>query len=680
VDSGRTRDDDGGRVIREDDNNSNRDTGSEQATVPDAAVDSDAIDSATTDVGLPNESGPDAGNDAAMTDVGAPSDAYDDSAFDASDTTTDTTSPPDVPPITAACGNGVVDRGESCDDGNEVETDGCRSDCTRPVCGDGVVSVYTRVETLNSPMVTNPAGQTGYVCDDFSSCSSTDDCDVTANGSAEEHGICQALGFERAVSVNWGGGAGDSFTPMPHAFNWDCVDFVCGASADTGVSDTCSVGEMLLNITCDGSYEEACDAGESNTNDADAPCRPDCTLPGCGDGVTDTGEECDDGNDVENDGCSSVCLLPQCGDGVVQGDEACDDGDDDNGDECTTLCTLPACGDGFVGRATFPVTLTSPVVPNPAGARGHVCDDGATCQASSCNVAANPRAPEHGICQSLGYNRAISVVWGGGDGASDSTMPHAYNWTCTDYECRASTSTSTTDNCSSSEMLLTIVCENEILEFCDDGEANGTPGSECSAECRPAGCGDGSVDSDEECDDGNSVDSDLCSNTCTSAYCGDGYLQTALGEQCDDAEDNGADAGLCAEDCLYVPIAVSCDALSVGSATGDSVLTGTTAGRSNDESGSCGGAAGADQKVTFRAPETRSYTLTTNGSSFDTVLYVRSASDGTCGGAQLGCDDDGGSGTRSSVRVNLSAGQVVVIIIDGFGGGSGTWALNITPG
>ena len=34
----------------------------------------------------------------------------------------------------ARCGNGIVEPGEECDDGNTVDTDDCRSNCTRPLC------------------------------------------------------------------------------------------------------------------------------------------------------------------------------------------------------------------------------------------------------------------------------------------------------------------------------------------------------------------------------------------------------------------------------------------------------------------------------------------------------------------------------------------------------------------
>jgi cysteine-rich repeat protein len=39
----------------------------------------------------------------------------------------------------ASCGDGVVDAGEACDDGNQSDGDACLSTCTKAVCGDGVV-------------------------------------------------------------------------------------------------------------------------------------------------------------------------------------------------------------------------------------------------------------------------------------------------------------------------------------------------------------------------------------------------------------------------------------------------------------------------------------------------------------------------------------------------------------
>jgi cysteine-rich repeat protein len=40
---------------------------------------------------------------------------------------------------TPVCGDGILDEGEQCDDGNTDDLDDCRNDCTIPVCGDGRV-------------------------------------------------------------------------------------------------------------------------------------------------------------------------------------------------------------------------------------------------------------------------------------------------------------------------------------------------------------------------------------------------------------------------------------------------------------------------------------------------------------------------------------------------------------
>ena len=102
------------------------------------------------------------------------------------------------------------------------------------------------------------------------------DCDVSQSGSAPEHGICQSLGYERAVVVNWGYGEGENDDPMPHAYNWSCVDFVCGPSGNTSSADNCSASEMLDTIVCEMTLIEECDDG--NTIDDDE-CSNDCALP-----------------------------------------------------------------------------------------------------------------------------------------------------------------------------------------------------------------------------------------------------------------------------------------------------------------------------------------------------------------------------------------------------------------
>ncbi|MBI5499493.1 MAG: hypothetical protein HY907_04585 [Deltaproteobacteria bacterium] len=93
---------------------------------------------------------------------------------------------------------------------------------------------------------------------------------------------------------------------------------------------------------------EECDDGPANSDTEPGACRTDCRLFSCGDGVLDPGEACDDGNTLDGDGCEANCTLITCGDGVVQGLEDCDDGNANDTDDCLTTCVAASCGDGFV--------------------------------------------------------------------------------------------------------------------------------------------------------------------------------------------------------------------------------------------------------------------------------------------------------------------------------------------
>ena|SRR3989344_487055 len=69
---------------------------------------------------------------------------------------------------------------------------------------------------------------------------------------------------------------------------------------------------------------------------------PEQPQPQCGDGTLDAGEQCDDGNTTNGDGCSAQCTIeqdePQCGDGTLDAGEQCDDGNTTNGDGCSAQC------------------------------------------------------------------------------------------------------------------------------------------------------------------------------------------------------------------------------------------------------------------------------------------------------------------------------------------------------
>jgi cysteine-rich repeat protein len=54
------------------------------------------------------------------------------------------------------------------------------------------------------------------------------------------------------------------------------------------------------------------------------------------------------------------------------------------------------------------------------------------------------------------------------------------------------------------------------------------------------GCGDGILQANEECDDGNGYNTDGCTNDCKKAFCGDGFTYDGV-EQCDDGNTNDLD-------------------------------------------------------------------------------------------------------------------------------------------
>ncbi|OIO45645.1 MAG: hypothetical protein AUJ28_03865 [Parcubacteria group bacterium CG1_02_37_51] len=73
-------------------------------------------------------------------------------------------------------------------------------------------------------------------------------------------------------------------------------------------------------------------------------------APVCGNHILEAGEECDDGNTVCDDGCSSACIIEFCGDGLTQSFEECDDGNNVNSDGCNATCITEYCGDGLVNQ------------------------------------------------------------------------------------------------------------------------------------------------------------------------------------------------------------------------------------------------------------------------------------------------------------------------------------------
>ena len=288
--------------------------------------------------------------------------------------------------------------------------------------------------------------------------------------------------------------------------------------------------------TIDDSDTDTIDDSDSDTNDEDEPddsdTQPDGDndetpyLPECGNGITEMGEECDNGfaNSDEpgtyNSTCRTNCRFARCGDGITDGNEACDDGNRLNGDYCSADCSeiIGYCGDGKIQVEIEKCDNADPNVGNREGI-------GAYCAADCSEITGSCG---DGIVQ---RNEACDNAEPG-EGGGQGTGSHYCS-----------------DNCKE----VTGYCGDGVrqaeIEECDDGTNNGKYGS-CNTTCSGLiSCGDGIVQpAYEKCDDGNNVDGDYCSADCQTSHgaCGDGIKQDGI-EECDTALDP-----YCSSDCQSI--------------------------------------------------------------------------------------------------------------------------------
>jgi hypothetical protein len=156
----------------------------------------------------------------------------------------------------------------------------------------------------------------------------------------------------------------------------------------------------------------------------------------------------------------------------------------------------------------------------------------------------------------------------------------------------------------------------------------------------------------------------------------------------------GPSTGVCASPWVWLPSgcagdasapptdvgSLSCAAANLGSSVGTGVVRGSTAGRTSSSTppATCVSPMAApspDAVFAWTAPAAGTYTFDTVGSSFDTVLTLRT---GGCDGPIVACSDDLAMGVlESRIVTPLAAGQTVLIAVDGYNGLSGAFTLNI---
>ena len=222
----------------------------------------------------------------------------------------------------------------------------------------------------------------------------------------------------------------------------------------------------------------------------------------CPNAIKETGEECDDANFLDGDGCSTTCTIEAgysctligltshcdaaCGDGLVLATENCDDGNKRNFDGCTNICNVEAGYTCIGGTPTGPADECDDACGDAINVGGTECDDG-------------------------------NLV--NGDGC-DSTCHFELGWTC------EGGSKWDPDTCFEK-------CGDGIrfgTQQCDDGNSVGLDG--CSSLC--------TVEDGYLCTGGSSTTPDVCTEVC-----GDGI--NVLGNPCDDW--NQGDGDGCDQNC-----------------------------------------------------------------------------------------------------------------------------------
>ncbi len=190
----------------------------------------------------------------------------------------------------------------------------------------------------------------------------------------------------------------------------------------------------------------------------------------CGNGVvnsaagSDTAEACDDGNNVSGDGCDITCQIEpggvcppeggactRCGNLVKEKGEECDDGNLNAGDGCSKTCRIEP---GSYCPTTGFCTVCGNLIVSASSTHPETCDDGMHCaNGDPCTLATG--CTDSSQCQPRSE-----------DGCSNTCQVEPGGWTCP------------------------------------------TSGGACNR------CGDGIIQGDETCDDGDIEPGDGCDASC----------------------------------------------------------------------------------------------------------------------------------------------------------------------
>ncbi len=484
----------------------------------------------------------------------------------------------------SSCGDGTVSAGETCDDGNTASGDGCSSDCQLE---SRLFEAEPNDDEANAIGLVLAEGTLQLISGTIAPGGDRDVFRIAYAGPAAVLGVSSAEAAGVVFEAVTGEGATQRFLgfmelrpyghtsislPGPGEYYLRVLATTTSTSSRPyriglrlSTQPTCGNALVETGERCDGrtnastpdgfeywtrgcdpwcSIQQGCgnhlvervEARVTSANIGDWPlveecdgtfgCTTTCRLVGpggCGNGLIELAEQCDDGSDADGDGCDHNCLRETffCGDGTLDVGELCDDGNSVPGDGCDELC--------------LPESIAQEAEPNDefylATATG-LSGEGSVLFAGSLSLGARDRdyyafsaPPEFtarvlvtgllpgvpctslqlqfysydlGVPQALGppqdacQSRAVGPLVGGDYLVVLSAPQILAGWLS--YRL---------------ELLLDPpgACGNGVrtgVEECDDG--NQAVGDGCNLSCRIERCGNGDLDPGEACDSGPSCD------------------------------------------------------------------------------------------------------------------------------------------------------------------------------
>lgn len=289
------------------------------------------------------------------------------------------------------CGNGIPENSdthsEECDDGNNVNSDGCSNTC------------------------------------EF------DACLTTSGGLCENGGL---EGLELCNDGTWGLNCGISDNGILITSNGNSIcesGESCASKDCNGEKDSCSDGLVcsITSVKCcntvsDGNCENGCRIAD-----------PDCVEEGgliCGNGIEEFGEQCDDRNTKSDDGCSSTCQLE-----LVDPDEVgeCPEG--------LSLCANDGCSYNCFFNGQIPGCAV--VDGGNGNCEGIKCDNDGSCEVGEgcgCNDCAEKERDDSGnrLCETGSTCSKYDLACCGTGPADGVSNPYCAvsdpdNWIIIDY-------------------------------------------------------------------------------------------------------------------------------------------------------------------------------------------------------------------------------------------------------